>query len=62
LACGADLANAHELGILIVDCVDDQLQCTDYRGPLLIVSTKLPRIAPVGFVLAVVQLKDCRPM
>ena len=35
---------------------------TDYRGPLLIVSTRDPRIAPAGFALAVVRLKDCRPM
>ena len=35
---------------------------TDYRGPLLIVSTKEPRIDPAGYALAVVQLKDCRPM
>ena len=35
---------------------------TDYRGPLLIVSAKEPRIAPAGFALAVVQLRDCRPM
>ena len=35
---------------------------TDYRGPLLIVSTREPRIEPAGFALAVVHLKDCRPM
>src|SRR5262245_30199672 len=35
---------------------------TDYRGPLLIVSSKEPRIAPAGCAVAIVQLTDCRPM
>lgn len=35
---------------------------TDYRGPLLIVSAKVPDIAPAGFALAVAKLVDCRPM
>lgn len=35
---------------------------TDYRGPLLIVSSKVPRIEPAGSALAVVKLIDCRPM
>jgi hypothetical protein len=33
-----------------------------YRGPLLIVSSKCPRIEPAGFALAVVTLTGCRPM
>lgn len=35
---------------------------TNYRGPLLIVSSREPRIAPAGFALAVAVLDDCRPM
>ena len=35
---------------------------TKYRGDLLIVSSRVPRIAPAGFALAVVRLVDCRPM
>lgn len=35
---------------------------TDYRGELLIISSKVPRIAPAGFALAFVRLTDCRPM
>lgn len=35
---------------------------TRYRGPLLIVSSKLPNIPPAGYALAVADLLDCRPM
>lgn len=35
---------------------------TDYRGPLLIVSTKLPDIQPAGFAVAITNLVDCRRM
>ena len=35
---------------------------TNYRGELLIVSAKLPDIAPAGMAIAVVNLTDCRPM
>ena len=35
---------------------------TQYRGQLLIASSKSPNIPPAGFVLAVVDLVDCRPM
>lgn len=35
---------------------------TPYRGPLLIVSSKTPRIYPAGFAIAVANLVDCRPM
>lgn len=35
---------------------------TDYRGPLLIVSSKTPAIAPAGCALAIAELIDCRPM
>lgn len=35
---------------------------TDYRGPLLIVSSKSPKIEPAGFALATAELVNCRPM
>lgn len=35
---------------------------TDYRGPLLIVSSKKPNFEPAGYALVVVNLVDCRPM
>jgi hypothetical protein len=35
---------------------------TNHRGPLLIVSSKTPDIAPAGYAIAVAELVDCRPM
>jgi len=35
---------------------------TDYRGELLIVSSRIPPIAPAGCAVAVVDLVDCRLM
>ncbi|MBI3852035.1 MAG: ASCH domain-containing protein [Verrucomicrobia bacterium] len=35
---------------------------TDYRGELLIVSSRTPPIEPAGCALALVKLVDCRPM
>lgn len=35
---------------------------TSYRGPLLIVSSKMPDIAPAGQALAIADLVDCRNM
>ena len=35
---------------------------TDYRGEILIVSSKLPKIEPAGCAVAVAELADCRPM
>lgn len=35
---------------------------TDYRGDLLIVSSRSPRIEPAGYALAVARLVECRPM
>ena len=35
---------------------------TDYRGPLLIVSSKMPAIPPAGCVVALATLVDCREM
>jgi ASCH domain len=35
---------------------------TDYRGTLLIVSSKSPDIRPAGCAVALATLVDCRPM
>lgn len=35
---------------------------TEYRGDLLIVSAKSPRIEPAGYALAIVSLVGCRLM
>lgn len=35
---------------------------TEYRGPLLIVSSRTPRIAPAGYAVALVDVVECRPM
>lgn len=42
--------------------IETRLWPTDHRGDLLIVSSKLPAIAPAGCAVAVVRLVDCRPM
>jgi hypothetical protein len=42
--------------------IETRLWPTSYRGPLLIVSSKSPRISPAGYALAVAELVDCRPM
>jgi hypothetical protein len=42
--------------------IETRLWATAYRGPLLIVSSKSPKIAPAGFALATAQLVECRPM
>jgi len=42
--------------------IETRLWETSYRGPLLIVSSKKPRIEPAGCALAIVDLVDCRRM
>ena len=42
--------------------IETRLWATDYRGPILIVSSKSPKIEPAGFALAIADLVDCRPM
>jgi hypothetical protein len=42
--------------------IETRTWATPYRGQLLIVSSREPRIAPAGFALAVALLDDCRPM
>lgn len=42
--------------------IETRTWSTTYRGPLLIVSSRKPDIAPAGYGLAVIQLIDCRMM
>jgi len=42
--------------------IETRTWATDYRGDLLIVSSRVPAIAPAGYALAVVRLVTCRPM
>ena len=42
--------------------IETRAWATDYRGPILIVSSRLPNIEPAGFALAIADLVDCRPM
>lgn len=42
--------------------IETRLWGTSYRGELLIVSSKKPRIEPSGCAIALAQLIDCRPM
>lgn len=42
--------------------IETRVWATDYRGDILIVSSKQPRIEPAGCAVAVVELTDCRPM
>jgi hypothetical protein len=42
--------------------IETRTWATDYRGPILIVSSRLPKIDPAGYALAIADLADCRPM
>lgn len=42
--------------------IETRTWATNYRGPILIVSSKTPKIEPAGFALAIAELVDCRPM
>jgi hypothetical protein len=42
--------------------IETRRWATDHRGPLLIVSSKVPRIEPAGYAIAIANLVDCRPM
>ena len=44
--------------------IETRMWPTRYRGPLLIVSTRSPKVAgyPLGKALCIVQLVNCRPM
>jgi len=42
--------------------IETRVWATDYRGRLLIVSSKTPHIPPAGCAVAVAELVECRPM
>lgn len=42
--------------------IETRTWSTNHRGPLLIVSSRRPAIAPAGCAVAVCDLVDCRPM
>jgi hypothetical protein len=42
--------------------IETRTWSTDYRGDLLIVSSRKPDIPPAGYALAVVRVVDCRRM
>ena len=42
--------------------IETRVWATNYRGRILIVSSKIPKIQPAGFILGVADLVDCRPM
>lgn len=42
--------------------IETRTWSTPYRGDLLIVSSKSPKIEPAGFALAIARLIQCRPM
>jgi hypothetical protein len=42
--------------------IETRTWSTDYRGPLLIVSSRIPRIELAGYAIAIGKLIDCRPM
>ncbi|MCY4541392.1 MAG: ASCH domain-containing protein [Rhodobacteraceae bacterium] len=42
--------------------IETRTWATRHRGPLLIVSSKKPNIAPAGSAVAVAKLVDCRRM
>jgi len=42
--------------------IETRYWSTDYRGDLVIVSSKIPNIYPAGYALAIVRVKNCRRM
>ena len=42
--------------------IETRTWMTPYRGPLLIVSSRIPKIEPAGCAVAVAVLIDCRTM
>jgi hypothetical protein len=42
--------------------IETRVWATDYRGEILIVSSKTPKIAPAGYAIAVAEIADCRVM
>ena len=42
--------------------IETRVWATDYRGEILIVSSRTPKIEPAGCAVCVTELVDCRPM
>ena len=42
--------------------IETRTWATRYRGPLLICSSKVPRVEPAGRAVAIAWLETCRPM
>ncbi len=42
--------------------IETRTWLTYYRGPILILSSRSPKIGPAGYALAIAELIDCRPM
>lgn len=42
--------------------IETRVWATPYRGRILLLSSKQPKIEPAGFALALADLIDCRPM
>lgn len=42
--------------------IETRTWSTEFRGDLLIASSKRPNIHPAGYALAIARLVDCRPM
>jgi hypothetical protein len=42
--------------------IETRKWATEFRGDLLIVSSKSPNISPAGCAVALVRVVDCRPM
>ena len=42
--------------------IETRVWATPYRGSILLVSSKTPKIEPAGCAVAVAELVDCRPM
>ncbi|HEY1173173.1 MAG TPA: ASCH domain-containing protein [Verrucomicrobiae bacterium] len=42
--------------------IETRVWSTSYRGEVLLVSSKIPKIEPAGFAVATAELVECRPM
>ena len=45
-----------------VKTIETRTWNSNYRGDILILSSKSPKIEPAGYALVVVKMVDCRPM
>jgi len=45
-----------------IKTIETRTWATRYRGDLLIVSSRSPKIEPAGCAIAIIRIVDCRPM